>query len=268
MTLDFHTNKKILEEVAIIPSKRLRNKIAGFSVRRGEAGGRSGHQLHAAGRRLGHHGLGPLRHHRLATALHQVPQIAFAFLALGWDPGILVRRQVVEQRRDQGGQGGALLVHRQGFRHQHLAFSGQILLQAAQHDGLAAHQRAARIGAGVRMAYVDIVTRFSHDAARWMLGHPHATVALDCLDQPRADLNDVLKLTLPVTAAPAPVDPQWGARIVAVTTHDITLSSLQERLDGRVEREALPRDLRRVDSLPMTSSGKVDRLAIASSWIG
>ncbi|GAV81728.1 Ribosomal_S17e domain-containing protein [Cephalotus follicularis] len=32
MTLDFHTNKKILEEVAIITSKRLRNKIAGFST--------------------------------------------------------------------------------------------------------------------------------------------------------------------------------------------------------------------------------------------
>ena len=32
MTMDFHTNKKILEEVAIIPSKRLRNKIAGFST--------------------------------------------------------------------------------------------------------------------------------------------------------------------------------------------------------------------------------------------
>ncbi|KAJ0968587.1 hypothetical protein J5N97_025504 [Dioscorea zingiberensis] len=33
MTLDFHTNKKVLEEVAIIPSKRLRNKVAGFSTR-------------------------------------------------------------------------------------------------------------------------------------------------------------------------------------------------------------------------------------------
>merc|ERR1712072_480806 len=30
LTLDFDTNKKIAEEVAIIPSKRLRNKIAGF----------------------------------------------------------------------------------------------------------------------------------------------------------------------------------------------------------------------------------------------
>ncbi|CAM8878762.1 hypothetical protein QQ045_003676 [Rhodiola kirilowii] len=32
MTLDFHTNKKVLEEVSIIASKRLRNKIAGFST--------------------------------------------------------------------------------------------------------------------------------------------------------------------------------------------------------------------------------------------
>ncbi|KAK7302807.1 hypothetical protein RJT34_13703 [Clitoria ternatea] len=32
MTLDFHTNKKVLEEVALIPTKRLRNKIAGFST--------------------------------------------------------------------------------------------------------------------------------------------------------------------------------------------------------------------------------------------
>ncbi|KAK6931814.1 Ribosomal protein S17e [Dillenia turbinata] len=32
MTLDFHSKKKILEEVAILPSKRLRNKIAGFST--------------------------------------------------------------------------------------------------------------------------------------------------------------------------------------------------------------------------------------------
>ena len=30
LTLDFDTNKKICEEVAMIPSKRLRNKIAGF----------------------------------------------------------------------------------------------------------------------------------------------------------------------------------------------------------------------------------------------
>lgn len=32
LTLDFDTNKRICEEVAIIQSKRLRNKIAGFTT--------------------------------------------------------------------------------------------------------------------------------------------------------------------------------------------------------------------------------------------
>ncbi|EGR32345.1 hypothetical protein IMG5_087040 [Ichthyophthirius multifiliis] len=32
MTNDFHFNKKILSEVAQVPSKRLRNKIAGFAT--------------------------------------------------------------------------------------------------------------------------------------------------------------------------------------------------------------------------------------------
>merc|ERR1711904_617475 len=31
LTLDFSTNKRIVDEVAMIPSKRLRNKIAGFA---------------------------------------------------------------------------------------------------------------------------------------------------------------------------------------------------------------------------------------------
>ena len=30
LTMDFHTNKRIADEVAIVPSKRMRNKIAGF----------------------------------------------------------------------------------------------------------------------------------------------------------------------------------------------------------------------------------------------
>merc|ERR1711998_466634 len=30
LTLDFHTNKRICDEIATIPSKKLRNKIAGF----------------------------------------------------------------------------------------------------------------------------------------------------------------------------------------------------------------------------------------------
>jgi len=30
--LDFQTNKKIVEEIAVLPTKRLRNKIAGFTT--------------------------------------------------------------------------------------------------------------------------------------------------------------------------------------------------------------------------------------------
>ena len=32
LTMDFHTNKRIIDEVAITPSKRMRNKIAGFTT--------------------------------------------------------------------------------------------------------------------------------------------------------------------------------------------------------------------------------------------
>ena len=32
LTTDFQTNKKICDEVALIPSKRLRNKVAGFTT--------------------------------------------------------------------------------------------------------------------------------------------------------------------------------------------------------------------------------------------
>eukprot|EP01062_Namystynia_karyoxenos_P015726 TRINITY_DN1572_c0_g1_i3.p2 TRINITY_DN1572_c0_g1~~TRINITY_DN1572_c0_g1_i3.p2 ORF type:complete len:142 (+),score=74.45 TRINITY_DN1572_c0_g1_i3:84-509(+) len=32
LTMDFHTNKKLISEVSVIPSKRLRNKISGFTT--------------------------------------------------------------------------------------------------------------------------------------------------------------------------------------------------------------------------------------------
>merc|ERR1712008_175146 len=32
LTLDFHTNKRLIDEIAITPSKRMRNKIAGFTT--------------------------------------------------------------------------------------------------------------------------------------------------------------------------------------------------------------------------------------------
>ena len=32
LTLDFHTNKRVIDDVAVVPSKRMRNKIAGFTT--------------------------------------------------------------------------------------------------------------------------------------------------------------------------------------------------------------------------------------------
>jgi small subunit ribosomal protein S17e len=32
LTVDFHTNKRIIDDVAILPSKRMRNKIAGYTT--------------------------------------------------------------------------------------------------------------------------------------------------------------------------------------------------------------------------------------------
>ena len=32
LTVDFHTNKRIVDDVAILPSKRMRNKIAGYTT--------------------------------------------------------------------------------------------------------------------------------------------------------------------------------------------------------------------------------------------
>ena len=32
LTVDFHTNKRVIDECAILPSKRMRNKIAGYTT--------------------------------------------------------------------------------------------------------------------------------------------------------------------------------------------------------------------------------------------
>jgi ribosomal protein S17E len=47
LTLDFDTNKRVCEEIAIIQSKRLRNKIAGFTTVRGQ--GAAGRAVRRAG---------------------------------------------------------------------------------------------------------------------------------------------------------------------------------------------------------------------------
>jgi len=57
MTLDFQTNKRVCEEVAIIPSKGLKNKIAGYAtVRRRAQPARRPHALQSVGTGAGRRG--------------------------------------------------------------------------------------------------------------------------------------------------------------------------------------------------------------------
>ena len=63
--VDFHTNKRICDEVAVVPSKRMRNKIAGFVTHLAEAhrarpGPRHLAQAPGGGARATH-GLRPMR---------------------------------------------------------------------------------------------------------------------------------------------------------------------------------------------------------------
>ena len=113
------------------------------------------------------------------------------------------------------------------------------------------HERPVAAWEDQGMAYIDIVTRFSHDAARWMLGHPHATVALDSFDQPRADLNDILKLTLPSLES-------------SETTADCSNDELMDALKvPRARRLSfLVRELSRHDGDPLLKDYLYDSLGI------
>ena len=76
--------------------------------------------------------------------------------------------------------------------------------------------------------------------------------------QRRADevCPDVVVLAVP--------DARWGQRVVAVTTSDRDLAQVVAALD--VEPAARPRELRRVPALAYTSTGKIDRGALARLW--
>ena len=63
-------------------------------------------------------------------------------------------------------------------------------------------------------------------------------------------------------------DLRWGVRIVALTTGRAPLEELRERLEPRVGRAAVPRELRRVATLAYTSMGNFDRAALRRAWDG
>ena len=64
--------------------------------------------------------------------------------------------------------------------------------------------------------------------------------------------------TAAVTSIP---HPRLGQAIVAAYTGTATVGDILEGLADAVHRWQIPKDIKRVDRLPMTSSGKVDRRA-------
>ena len=71
-----------------------------------------------------------------------------------------------------------------------------------------------------------------------------------------------------VLALLAVPDERWGVRVVALTTGDLGPGEVRERLERRIGRAAVPRELRRVATLAYTSLGKIDRGALARAWHG
>ncbi|WP_228489120.1 AMP-binding protein [Raineyella fluvialis] len=61
-------------------------------------------------------------------------------------------------------------------------------------------------------------------------------------------------------------DSVWGTRVVVVTTVRTSLAQLRDALSPVLAHHALPRGLSRLDVLPTTSSGKIDRRALLAAW--
>ena len=61
-------------------------------------------------------------------------------------------------------------------------------------------------------------------------------------------------------------DARWGTRVVAVTTGGWTPDDVRARVADRLGAAARPREVRRVDRLPLTSSGKIDAEALREGW--
>jgi O-succinylbenzoic acid--CoA ligase len=58
----------------------------------------------------------------------------------------------------------------------------------------------------------------------------------------------------------------WGSRIMAATAGPVTADDVADRLGGRIAAAARPRAVIRVEAMPLTSSGKADRRALATLW--
>lgn len=101
-------------------------------------------------------------------------------------------------------QGAALLAYHETLLFVRAHPANQALLTAVERElrRLAAYmklQRGQHLPALLNegLPFADTVTRFSHDGVRWLLSHPHCKVSIDHFAEPTADLNAVLRLTLP-----------------------------------------------------------------------
>ncbi|WP_344767305.1 class I adenylate-forming enzyme family protein [Aeromicrobium panaciterrae] len=60
-------------------------------------------------------------------------------------------------------------------------------------------------------------------------------------------------------------DVQWGQRVCAVITGDVTTAQLEAYAKEHLAPYKRPKTIRRVDAMPLTHSGKIDRQAVAAS---
>jgi O-succinylbenzoic acid--CoA ligase len=114
-------------------------------------------------------------------------------------------------------------------------------------------------------------TFITSDRGRWFDGRLVVTGRVDDVVQSggvNVDLADLQghvdavcgAMRVAVYAVP---DPVWGSRIMAAAIDPLTVADLIEHLGDRIAAAARPRGLVRVNAIPLTQSGKVDRLALA-----
>ena len=82
-------------------------------------------------------------------------------------------------------------------------------------------------------------------------------VAPAAVEAALAEQDDVLEVA--VVGLP---DAEWGQRVVAYVVGTVTLEQARAHVAERLGRAAAPRELRRLEALPLLPDGKVDRLAL------
>ncbi|GAB3708134.1 AMP-binding protein [Mariniluteicoccus flavus] len=113
-------------------------------------------------------------------------------------------------------------------------------------------------------------TVHTRDRGRWdgerltILGRLDDVVVTGGVNVDLAELERAVQQRFPHTAVVGVPDPEWGTRIVAAGPIPLPLKDFRAHLD--VDGPARPRGLLRLDSLPLTSSGKIDRQAIVAAW--